>query len=165
MLNADQISAIETAMEEEHRRDREALQRLKRFLPFSGNGSGSRVPTFVIDHTNEATESEVLDFVDAQEEQQTIIDKVEQIMQADTHKKWSVPLMIAHLKSINFTLQAKKPEATMGLVFGKLAKKRKTIVRVRRGSGRTPNLYRGVPREHQEDASDSNDSKNERAAS
>ena len=165
MFDANQIVAIETAMEEEHRRDREALQRLKRFLPLNGNGSGSHVSTFVIDRTNEATESEVLDFVDAAgNEPQTIIDTVEQIMHSDPHKKWSVPLMVAYLKNIKFPLEAKKPEATMGLVFAKLMKKRKTIVRVRRGSGRTPNLFRGIPREHQEDASNS-DAQNERAAS
>jgi hypothetical protein len=165
MLDANQISAIESAMEEEHRRDREALQRLKRFLPLNGNGSGGRVSTFVIDRTNEAQESEVLDFMDtADSEPLTIIDTVEQIMQADPHKKWSVPLMVAHLKNIKFPLEAKKPEATMGLVFTKLMKKRKTIVRVRRGSGRMPNLFRAIPREHQEDASDS-DTPNERVAS
>lgn len=163
MLDANQLSVIERAMEEEHRRDREALQRLKRFLPLNGNGSGSHVSTFVIDRTNEAQESEVLDFVDGAEPQ-TIIDTVEQIMQADPHKKWSVPLMVGYLKNINFPLEAKKPEATMGLVFAKLMKKRKTIVRVRRGSGRMPNLFRAIPREHQEDASDS-DTQSERAAS
>ena len=161
MLDANQIAAIETAMEEEHRLDREALKRLRRFLP--ANGHTSTIPAAPIRkiraiHTlpEEQDEYEAI----------TIIDKVEQVMQSDPHKKWSVPSMVAHLQSIRFTLQAKKPEATMGLVFGKLARKRKTIVRVRKGSGRTPSLYRGIPREHQEDASSSSDSdQNEQAAS
>ena len=33
MFDANQVAAIESAMEEERRKDREALQRLKRFLP------------------------------------------------------------------------------------------------------------------------------------
>jgi len=162
MLDANQISAIENAMEEEHRRDREALQRLKRFLPPSPNGSSSRVAPLVL---LDPEPIDPLGPADAEEDApETIIDTVDHIMQADTHRKWSVPLMLAHLRNLNFPLEAKKPEATLGLVFSKLTHKRKTIVRVKKGGGRRPALYRGIPREHQEDASDSS-AQSERAAS
>ena len=167
MFNPNQIAAIETAMAEEHRLDREALRRLKRFLPVSSNNDGHAPLTLHRSEQSEAEDRRSLEelIADAEEDApRTIIDTVEQVMLANTSQKWSVPSMIAHLKSAGFKLQAKKPEATMGLVFQKLAKKRKTIVRVRRGSGRTPNLYRAIPREHQEDSS-SSDIQNERAAS
>lgn len=159
MFDANQVAAIESAMEEEHRKDREALQRLKRFLP--SNGSNGRVPMIVIDRSEDSE----INYANAVEtgDPLTIIDKVEEIMQGDPNKKWTVPAMVAYLQQINFPLVAKKPQATMGLVFGKLARTRKTIVRVRKGSGRNPHTYRAIPRAHQEDASES--STNERAAS
>jgi hypothetical protein len=151
MLDANQLAAIESAMAEEHRKDREALLRLKRFLP--SNGSNSRVPT-VLTITNEG---------DVEDNSQTIIDKVEEIMQADTTKKWTVPAMVAHLNNIKFPLVAKKPQATMGLVFSKLAHKRRTIRMVKKGSGRKPNWFRANP--PQEEGTSETSPQSERAAS
>jgi hypothetical protein len=152
MLDANQLAAIEDAMAEEHRRDREALQRLKRFLP--PNGSSGRVTQVLTIHKD----------VDSEEsdDPQTIIDKVEQIMQADPAKKWTVPGMLVHLQQIGFPLAAKKPQATLGLVFAKLVNKRRTIRLFKRGAGRNPNVFRAIPL--QEGASD-NHSQSERAAS
>jgi hypothetical protein len=153
MLDANQLATIESAMAEEHRKDREALQRLKRFLPPNGsNGRVTQVLTIASDGT-----------VEESEEPQTIIDKVEQVMQADPSKRWTVPAMVTYLKQINFPLAAKKPQATMGLVFAKLVGKRRTIRVVKRGAGRNPNVFRAV-QPQQEGASD-NHSQSERAAS
>ncbi|MGA9507242.1 MAG: hypothetical protein WBV55_01215 [Candidatus Sulfotelmatobacter sp.] len=164
MTDSIDLDAVEKKIKEEYVRACEALQTLKKYLGNGANGSGSRVAPIAIDRMHEV-KPDSGDFVDVVEgDPQTIIDRVEQIMLSDTHKKWSVPLMVAHLKNINFPLRAKTPEATMGLVFGKLLRKRRTIFRVRRGSGRMPSLYRGIPREHQEDASES-DTQNERATS
>lgn len=166
MADSIDLDAVGRRIEEEYLRARDALHTLKKYLGNGENGSAGRTPPIAIDLTNEPTRHDLtqLTFND-EENSQTIIDKVEQIMQSDTRQKWSVPLMVAHLRTIGFPLQAKKPEATMGLVFSKLMRNRKTVVRVRRGSGRTPNLFRGIPKEHQEDASDSSDSQNQRAAS
>jgi hypothetical protein len=158
------LDAVEKKIGEEYRRALLALQTLKRYLGEGESGSSGHTPPLVINRENVLNRPEDF-FIDdvGDSESPTIIDKVEEIMLNDPHKKWSVPSMVAHLKSLKFPLQAKKPEATMGLIFAKLTRKRKTIVRVRKGSGRTPNLFRGIPREHRQDASDSD--QNERAAS
>jgi hypothetical protein len=145
MLNANQLADMEIAMEEEHRRDREALQRLKRFLA-PANGNGHAAPLVVYREIELEQPDHLSDFVAAEEDApQSIIDKVEEIMQADPTKKWTVPSMVAYLKYIHFPLLAKKPAATMGLVFAKLAYKRKTIRIVKKGSGRNPNWFRANP--------------------
>lgn len=156
MLDANQLATIESAMAEEHRKDREALQRLKRFLP--SNGSNGRVTEQRI---TIAPNGQILE--ESDDDPQTIIDKVEQIMRDDPSKKWTVPAMVTHLKQINFPLVAKKPQATMGLVFAKLVNKRRTIRIVKRGAGRNPNIFRAVQAQ-QEGVSD-NHSQSERAAS
>lgn len=159
MLDANQIAAMEKAMDEEHRRDREALQRLKRFLPTGSSGSNGHDAPIVIDRSGEteARPWEDIDFVEADPE--TIIGRVETIMMSDPEKRWTVPSMVAHLKTIGFPLEAKKPQATMGLVFAKLRKRHK-IRLVRRGSGRNPNTYRG-----EQAITSENAPQNERAAS
>jgi hypothetical protein len=160
MLNTNQILAIEAAMEEEHRRDRDALQRLKRFLPTNGAG---RTPGLIERPNGHAHEAPLFDEVtDNTAEPETIIDKVEQIMQSDITKRWTIPLMLAHLQEIKFPLAAKKPESTLGLVFVKLLRKRRSIRIVKRGGGRIPNVFKAVsPQERNNEQT----LQNERAAS
>lgn len=143
----DQISELERRMEEEHRKDREAIERLKRFLP-QGQQSASL-------HREEEDSSDVNDAPVP-----TIIGKVEEIMLDDATRKWTVPAMLAHLRHINFPLAAQKPEATLGQVFVKL-QRRGAIRIVRRGSGRNPNIYRASIVERREETTDV--SKSERA--
>jgi hypothetical protein len=144
MLNPDQIAEMEKAMLEEHRKDREALDRLKRFIP--KNSSPAKDDQVDAEYADvealrprqRAIELEANDDLAPH----TIIGKVESVMLADTTKRWTVPVMLQLLKGEKFPLAAQKPESTLGLVFAKLHKRGK-IRLVRRGGGRTPNVYRG----------------------
>jgi hypothetical protein len=150
------LAAMESAMREEHRKDLEALQRLKRFLP-ANSAAPTQQPPVDAKHadTNDDSHDPTVDSL-----AQTIIGKVESIMLADTNKRWTVASMLEELRRLNFPLVSKTPTSTLGLVFAKLHK-RGIIRLVRRGSGRTPNVFRGVQSQSQEGDSEV-DSKNER---
>jgi hypothetical protein len=140
MLSADQIANIEAAMEDEHRRDREALQRLKRFLPTNGNSNGKSVAERV--RAAQAAPSLPLlgNGTDEDVEIGSIIGTVEKVMFENPTQRWTVPGMVGHLQQTGFPLEAQKPERTMGLIFRKLAKRGRIQI-VRKGSGRRPNVY------------------------
>jgi len=153
MPNADQLAEMEQSMMEEHRKDREALDRLKRFLPKNGSG-----PQFAPVGPALSTED------NEDEESLTIIAKVEEVMTADLDKKWTVPKMVAHLKTIAFPLVAKKPASTMGLVFKRLQKRGRIRI-VKRGAGRNPNVWRAnLPTEGDSDSSAQNERPTQRQA-
>jgi hypothetical protein len=133
MIDAKQLAAMERAMEEEHRKDREALERLKRFLYARSDGkSEAPKPLSAMDRI----EQEVDEL-----NTNTIIGRVETIFVSDPDRRWTVPTMLQRLQEEKFPLAAEKPIATLGLVFSKLHKRGK-IKRVKRGSGRTPHIYR-----------------------
>jgi len=144
MLNATQLASIEAAMEEEHQKDREALSRLKRFLP-NGNapksGRNNNQETLQL-----SSEVRMLPLTQQPEEEETntIIGTVEATFQSDPERKWTVPAMVMFLQQRGFPLDAQKPERTMGLVFRKLLKRGKVRL-TRRGSGRIPHQYKAVP--------------------
>jgi hypothetical protein len=145
---------MERAMREEHRKDLEALERLKRLIHKNGDAT-CQAP----DHKPQQIDAEYVDNNDDPLDLQeglfpaTIIGRVESIMVANTARRWTVPSMLTELMRQKFPLAAQKPASTLGLVFGKLHK-RGRIRLVRRGSGRTPNVFRAVPPQTQEGDSD-----------
>lgn len=136
MLDAKQLAAIELAMAEEHRRDKEALDRMKRFI--RGGDSPQQRPlslapsTFVRDEEDEDDSGEG-----------SIRSKVAEVFDANPDRRWTIPQMVAYLNEIGFTLKAQRPEATMYGVFQRL-RERGRIRIVRRGTGRTPHTYRST---------------------
>lgn len=139
----EQLSEVERRMEEEHRKDREALLRLKRFLDLGEQ-------TSVITIHREEDSSNV-------DDTPTIISKVESVFADDFTRKWTVPTMIAHLRHEGFPLVAQKPEATMGQVFARL-QQRGVIRLVRRGAGRRPNIFKAVAQTKEEEKSEASQS-------
>lgn len=143
------LDAVEKKIQEEFLRAKDALETLRKYFGHnansSENGSSGRIQQIAIARVPEIVPTSAADSDEEDGETQSIIDKVEEIMQSDPSKKWTVPSMVAYLKYIHFPLVAKKPAATMGLVFAKLAYKRKTIRMVKKGSGRNPNWFRGNP--------------------
>lgn len=133
MIDAKQLAAMERAMQEEHRKDREALERLKRFLHADGNSCGElHEPKTVLEQIQEEVD---------ELNTNTMIGTVEAIIANDPKKRWTVASMLQRLRDDKFPLAADKPQASLGLVFSKLHKRGK-IRLVRRGSGRTPHVYR-----------------------
>jgi hypothetical protein len=169
MSESIDLDAVEKKIQEEFLRAKDALQTLRKYFNNNGNGSengsSSRIPPIAMTRAPEIVPAVNADFADAEDgETQSIIDKVEEVMRADPSKKWTVPSMVAYLKYIHFPLAAKKPAATMGLVFAKLAYKRETIRMVKKGSGRNPNWFKGNPIQV-EAMPTTEDSQNEQAAS
>ena len=131
VLSDDQIRKLEEEMREEHRRDLEALERLKRFLPGASNN-----------HRQLSLSHEALGVENGDEEYSgSIKGKIEEVMSADPNKKWTVPKMLDHLRHLHFPLHAKKPQVSIGTAFGRLYSKEKKITLLRKGSGRIPNVY------------------------
>ena len=73
----------------------------------------------------------------------TLIGRVEEVFEHNLTTRWTVPKMLDHLRQSGFELKAQKPQASVGLIFQKL-RKRGSIRIVKRGSGRTPNVYMWV---------------------
>lgn len=128
MLSASQLAEVEQRMEEEHRKDREALIRLKRFLNTDGHSGPVIAPM-------EEEDEHGSPYPDS------IIGKVTILLQTDPLRKWTVPEIVTQLRSERFPLTAKKPESTIGLTLRKLHK-RGLIKIVRKSSGHNPSVYR-----------------------
>lgn len=136
MHNADQLAEMEKSMREEHRKDLEALERLKRFLPASSISAQKPEPGATPGSNQQLELEEGL-------APTSIIGKVESVMIADTDREWTVPQMLSQLRKDKFPMLAKAPLSTLGLTFTKLTRRGK-IKLVRRGYGRNPNVYRGI---------------------
>jgi len=130
---------MEQAMQEEHRQDLEALERLKRYL-HNGGGGGAQEQAGRLHSLDRAAFG--LDD-DEETETSTLTGKVEEVFNQNPTARWTVPKMLHYLREIRFELKAQKPQASVGLIFQKL-RKRGSIRIVKRGSGRSPNIYMWV---------------------
>jgi hypothetical protein len=137
-MDAQELAQIEDAMAEEHRRDREALERLKRFLHHGRNGNtprASAAPVLTIKNAGE-TKAVV-------KESSTILSKVAAVMTADASRSWNGPQLVEKLASDGNTTSSKRPVAIITRALRQLVK-RGTIRRVKKGTGTTPHAYRAV---------------------
>jgi hypothetical protein len=143
MLSMNQVAEMERAMEDEHRRDREALDRLKRFLPrVSSNGNGHGAAASSVDSQDTTAQ----DDSEAEVKTDTLIGRVRQLLKNDPSKGWTVPSVIEHLEAGGYTFAAKAPESSLGLTFAKLVRKKEARI-TRRGSGRIPHVYKAAKEE------------------
>lgn len=126
MLTNDQLNEIKARMDEEHRRDREALDRLVRFLPQNGT----------VAKRSSAETDEALDDAPT-----SILEGIETIMRKHSDRTWTVTKLRAELSRNGHELKAKNPNATIGVSLKKLCDRGMVNV-IRRGSGREPNVYR-----------------------
>jgi hypothetical protein len=127
-MDAQQFAKLEEEMLAEHQRELEMLRHLKERFVHGRNGSSAstRVGATVPRTTENRAKI-------------TIIDNVARIMITDPGQHWDAPSMKAHLYKAGMTVKA----TTINRVFRKLVK-RGTIRRVRKGEGRTPNIYQGL---------------------
>ena len=129
MVTALQVAEFEKSMQELHRKDREALAWLKkRFLNQNGDA-----PLAATEPDDDAS--------DSSQYPQTIIATMERVMRSDPTRKWTVPTMLAHLRSEKVPFGGKTPDATLGYNFRKLVTRGKVRC-VRPGAGRSPSVYR-----------------------
>ena len=124
MLTKEQISLIRIRMDEEHRLDREALERLMKFLPASivsaGNIEQSNEPPFDRD--------------------QSMSVAVEHVMSYKPNRTWTGKQILAEFGRLDYPVKAKTPMSTIAIALKKLLTEGK-IKAVRKGAGREPHIY------------------------
>ena len=135
-MEKDQIDAMERQMLEEHRKDMEALARLKRFLPADGATKGSSATSQVT-----AVSKPVSPLVP--EDDVPLWHAIRDIMNHDPSVRWTNPKMFKYLKDIGFRLNAKKPIYSIGQATQRLINSER-IKLLRSGTGSTPNIFRGL---------------------
>jgi hypothetical protein len=137
-MDATQIETLERQMVEEHKKDLEALARLKRFLP--SNGSTPKPPDERQMRLPVNLEVRVEDDME-DAPVVTLRGKIEQTVNSDPNLKWTTQKVLAHLRQVGFPLNAKKPIYSVGQSLKILADQGR-IRLVRKGLGSAPNIYR-----------------------
>ena len=140
MLQIAQIEELERAMREEHQRDLEALSRLKRFLPANGKAPVTESPVVKLPLIPSPPKPLPLP-ESTMAVEKSMRARVAEIMARDQSTKWSAQAMVAHLLEHGHTLAAKKPVPGIQLIMVHWVKRGKLDL-LRKGTGRTPNLYR-----------------------
>lgn len=136
-MDEEQILAIERQMQEEHKKDLEALARLKRFIP----GANKRIRPLEVQH--EEVMAEVMSGNDGEEGSAiSLRGKIKEILNSDPPVRWTNTRILTYLKKMGFPLNAKKPIYSVSQATQRLAIRGEIII-VRHGVGNQPNIYRG----------------------
>jgi hypothetical protein len=144
MLDFSQLESIRRAMEEEHRRDLEALERLKRFMP--ANASRTVSATALMPPAANSGQSREDDARDLEHSDSSgsIIAAIERVFREHPERAWDGPRILNELKRMGDAPKAVNPMTTISVSLKKLSD-RSVIRLVRPGSGRTPHLYQWQP--------------------
>ena len=135
------------ALEQELKRDLDAITRVKKMMAFKNGLLSSPaddrqmalpVPADPADNRVITLEAD-LEFVPAASLRGTI----EAIINKDADVRWTVQKMLKYLRDINFNLKATKPLFSVGQAMKKLADS-KRIRLVYRGTGSEPYIYKGL---------------------
>ena len=132
-MDNEQVAAMEKQMLEEHRKDVEALERLKRFLPSNSSGVTSQGKTVLHEPVTPLIP----------EEDTPLKYAIRDIMNNDPNVRWTNSKMLKYLKEIRFTLNAKQPIYSIGQATQKLLNTGE-IKLLMKGAGSTPNVFRGL---------------------
>lgn len=133
------------ALEEELRRDLEAIVRVRKMMAIKNGALGkpaSNENQLTLIPTTAAFVSGSENAEDMDAPATSIRGMIVQTMNASPLTRWTTAKMLAHLQSINFPLEAKKPIYTIGQSMQKLAE-RGDIRLLKRGLGNRPNIYAG----------------------
>jgi len=126
------------ALEEELRRDLDAIARVKQLMALK-NGSlsppDSRQLKLAITRLTDAEDDDEAPI-------QSLRGTVEKIINADPTIRWTTQKVLAHLQNTGFPLKAQKPIYSVGQALQKLAGDGKIRI-VRKGVGSQPNIYKG----------------------
>ena len=158
-MDQNQIAELENAMHAEHEKDREALARLKRFLPSESNSNGAQAPATVSQRPADRPHDDLDDF---EYDEQRVDGKfvytdaslrgmIREVLSANPTKGWTTGTMLAHLQKIEFPLAAQKPINSVSVALTYWVKQEQAHV-ARRGSGRTPHVYKWGKGGHREAA-------------
>ncbi len=149
-MDKARIEEIEMAMREEHRRDEEALDRLKRFLPSNGTNSGNSKRLFEYIPKNDRLDPinvghhDSLEDIDEALNVVTLRGKIGQTMASDPTKGWTGKKMLKALEEAKFAFAARKPINSVAIAMNYWVKRGFAHV-TKRGSGRIPNVIKWLP--------------------
>ena len=137
MLTRQSIDDYEKRIEDNYRREKELIERMRALLEESESG-GSVLALPGIPRRSEATKS-TLPPLEENATATNLSKKIEEICFEYRDEMWSMRRMLAYLRQIGFSL-GDKPEGSISAAMGKLAARGKLKV-VKRGSGSAPNIY------------------------
>ena len=124
MFTEEQLHAIQSAMEEEHRKDRDALQRVMRYAKIAG---------VAVDDGNVAALEKV-------HSRMTVIDGIKAIMRDGLISAWTAQSLVSELKKRGIKLSSSNPVQSVSATLKKLHDRNVVTLKIR-GSGRQPNSY------------------------
>ncbi len=138
------------SLEQELRRDLEAIERVKRMMAFKNNNPPAQraeeskpskiVGLFELDGADETMQPE---------EGVSLRGTIEAIMNADPSLRWTVQKMVQRLKDSGFELKAQKPVFSVGQAMKKLADKGRVRLAVK-GVGSAPHVYQGFAKREEQ---------------
>jgi hypothetical protein len=137
------------ALEDELKRDLDAVARVRRLMEGKTGGIGPTLAPADRERMTEAVnedDQEDLDYSPVT----SLRGKIEEVINHDPSVKWTTQRVLAHLQRTGFPLRAKKPVYSVGQSLHKLAEKGR-IRLVRKGNGSAPNIYKGRITEHPEE--------------
>ncbi len=162
MFTPEQLAAMEQEMAEEHRKDIEALQRLKRFAHPSAKATRPAIPIAEAPTLftppkppsepgpAEEPAEEIAEVEDGGNEgdinQPTIMSKIVEVLGSEPNRQFTVWEFIKTAERQGYKFAAKKPESSVSLAFAKLLRREK-IRRIHKGSGRSPHIYKALKTE------------------
>ena len=125
------LRQIQEAMEDEHRKDREALERLMRFLP-KHDAPVSTTPT-----------PRPLNAPKVSKQDGSIQSAVECLFLDNPSTVWTTDSIYHALKERGVEMGALRPKSTIAVAIRKLQDRRRVLT-VRSGAGRVPHQYRAA---------------------
>lgn len=140
-MDALELEKIQRTMEEEHRLDREAFERLKRFMHPSRNGHSRSVPqepTLATANRENPSGTEA-----------TYRAKILAVLLSDPTRTWDGPKMVEYLATTGKKVGGKRPVAIVTRAFRSLVKDG-LARRVKRGVGTIPTTYRAAEQPQQQ---------------
>jgi hypothetical protein len=144
-ISPDQFDAMQKEMEDEHRRDREAFDRMRRFVkPATPVTAASVTPKPAVP-SPASTAAVPIRSTSELEDEDSLIGSVLDVIRARPSTSMHRNTVYREMKAKGFVFAHGEVQglASVGVALSKLAA-RQVIRRVRKGAGRMPSLYRAV---------------------
>ncbi len=129
-----------TALEEELRRDLDAITRVRRLMALK-NGSLVHPPDERQLAFSTVTANVAQDEDEKDVDRSSLIGTIEETINANPSARWTTQKMLTHLNAEGYPLRAAKPVYSVGQALNKLFKQGRIRI-VRKGAGSEPNIYR-----------------------
>jgi hypothetical protein len=141
MITEAQLSIMKEKIKEDFRKDLEAIERVERMMIAQNASQGSKQDDRQLQLGGQEFEASDEDDV-AAETRPTLIGAIEKVINAAPSIRWTTQKVMAQLTANGYKFEAAKPIYSVGQSLQKLVKQQK-IRCTHKGSGSTPNIYKG----------------------